>query len=97
MKRGIRIAELFRREKEFIDCEIIVQGWVSTRRDSNAGISLIEMNDGSCLRNLQIVAEHGNAGLAATLERLGGGLLRRSRSDRTAGNPPPSSPAGGAS
>jgi len=73
MKRGIRIAELFRREKEFIDREIIVQGWVRTRRDSKAGISFIEMNDGSCLRNLQIVAEHGNAGIAATLERLGTG------------------------
>ncbi len=35
---------------------VTVAGWVKTRRDSNAGISFIQLNDGSCLRNLQIVA-----------------------------------------
>ncbi len=32
-----------------------VRGWVRTRRDSK-GFSFIELNDGSCLRNLQIIA-----------------------------------------
>jgi asparaginyl-tRNA synthetase len=32
-----------------------VQGWVRTRRDSK-DFSFIELNDGSCLRNLQIIA-----------------------------------------
>src|SRR5438552_18733535 len=35
--------------------EIQVQGWVRTRRDSK-GFSFIELNDGSCLRNLQVIA-----------------------------------------
>src|SRR5262245_21609460 len=33
-----------------------VQGWVRTRRDSKGGFSFIELNDGSCQNNLQIVA-----------------------------------------
>jgi asparaginyl-tRNA synthetase len=33
-----------------------VQGWVRTRRDSKAGISFIQLNDGSCFGDLQIVA-----------------------------------------
>jgi len=35
--------------------EIRVQGWIRTRRDSK-DFSFIELNDGSCLRNLQIIA-----------------------------------------
>jgi asparaginyl-tRNA synthetase len=34
-----------------------VAGWVKTRRDSKGGFSFIELNDGSCFTNLQIVAE----------------------------------------
>jgi asparaginyl-tRNA synthetase len=33
-----------------------VRGWVRTRRDSKGGFSFIEVNDGSCFGNLQIVA-----------------------------------------
>ncbi len=36
---------------------IFVQGWVRTRRDAK-DFSFIELNDGSCLRNLQIVARN---------------------------------------
>src|SRR5947209_11884339 len=35
---------------------IQVQGWVRTRRDSK-DFSFIELSDGSCLRNLQIIAK----------------------------------------
>ncbi|MBZ0110632.1 MAG: hypothetical protein K8F52_18420, partial [Candidatus Scalindua rubra] len=34
-----------------------VKGWVRTRRDSKGGFSFIELNDGSCFRNLQIIAD----------------------------------------
>ena len=34
-----------------------VAGWVRTRRDSKGGFSFIELNDGSNLSGLQIVAE----------------------------------------
>jgi len=35
---------------------VFVQGWVRTRRDSKT-FSFVELNDGSCLRNLQIIAK----------------------------------------
>jgi asparaginyl-tRNA synthetase len=34
-----------------------IRGWVRTRRDSKGGFSFIEVNDGSCFGNLQIVAD----------------------------------------
>ncbi len=39
--------------------EILLQGWVRTRRDSKAGFSFIELNDGSCFGNIQVVAPGG--------------------------------------
>ena len=39
-----------------IGSRIRVRGWVRTRRDSK-GLSFLEINDGSCLGNLQVVAE----------------------------------------
>jgi asparaginyl-tRNA synthetase len=35
-----------------------VKGWLKTRRDSKAGISFLQINDGSCLGNLQVVANN---------------------------------------
>ncbi len=35
----------------------LVKGWVRTRRDSKGGFSFIELNDGSCFRGLQVIAE----------------------------------------
>jgi len=36
--------------------DILVRGWVRTRRDSK-GFSFLEVNDGSCLKNLQVIVE----------------------------------------
>ena len=36
--------------------QVKVAGWVRTRRDSKGGFSFVELNDGSCLANLQVVA-----------------------------------------
>ncbi len=57
MERTERIADLFHDDQAFLDKTVTVQGWVRTRRDSKAGVSFVEMNDGSCLRNLQVVVE----------------------------------------
>ena len=40
---------------------VLVQGWVKTRRDSK-GFSFVEVNDGSCFGNLQVVVESSVAG-----------------------------------
>ena len=39
------------------DSSVNVAGWVRTRRDSKGGFSFIELNDGSCFANLQILAD----------------------------------------
>ncbi len=36
--------------------EVLIKGWVRTKRDSK-GFSFIELNDGSCLKNIQVIAE----------------------------------------
>jgi len=36
--------------------EVLVKGWVRTRRDSK-DFSFIEVNDGSCLRSIQVIAD----------------------------------------
>src|SRR5437660_389884 len=40
---------------------LAVSGWVRTRRDSK-GFSFLELNDGSCLANLQVVVDAGTPG-----------------------------------
>ncbi|MDD3954616.1 MAG: asparagine--tRNA ligase [Lentisphaeria bacterium] len=37
---------------------LTVTGWVRTRRDSKGGFSFIELNDGSCMGNLQVLANN---------------------------------------
>ena len=37
--------------------EVLVKGWVRTRRDAK-DFSFIELNDGSCLKNIQIIANN---------------------------------------
>lgn len=37
--------------------QVELRGWVRTRRDSKGGFSFIEVNDGSCFGNVQIVAD----------------------------------------
>jgi asparaginyl-tRNA synthetase len=41
--------------------QLTVKGWVRTRRDSK-GFSFLELNDGSCLGNLQVVVDSGTPG-----------------------------------
>lgn len=41
-----------------IGSKTTVMGWVRTRRDSKGGFSFIELNDGSCLSGLQVIADN---------------------------------------
>ncbi len=54
MKRT-RIADILALEE--IGARVTVMGWVRTRRDSKGGFSFVEVNDGSCMRGLQIIAD----------------------------------------
>jgi len=49
-----RIVHLFDTDSPADD--VLIQGWIRTRRDSK-GFSFIEVNDGSCLKNMQVIAD----------------------------------------
>ena len=50
---------------------VTVSGWVRTRRDAK-GLSFLEINDGSCLKNLQVVVEDDSPA-AVEVKRSGTG------------------------
>jgi asparaginyl-tRNA synthetase len=51
----ISVAEA--RKVNAIGRQIRLHGWLRTRRDSKGGFSFLELNDGSCQGNIQIVAD----------------------------------------
>jgi len=55
MKR-IKIKELLNTTQG--EKSVLVKGWVRTRRDSKGGFSFLEINDGSCQANIQVIIEH---------------------------------------
>jgi len=61
------------RQAEAIGRQARVQGWVRTRRDSKAGFSFLEVNDGSCLSNLQVIADAGLPNYESEIKRLSPG------------------------
>jgi len=52
-----KLSILQARQSESIGCQARLQGWIRTRRDSKGGFSFLEINDGSCFGNIQIVAD----------------------------------------
>jgi asparaginyl-tRNA synthetase len=50
-----KIAEILTSGK--IDTRFTIMGWVRTKRDSKGGFSFLEVNDGSSLSSLQIIAD----------------------------------------
>ncbi|MBR1605833.1 MAG: asparagine--tRNA ligase [Alphaproteobacteria bacterium] len=54
MKRT-KIKELLQTEKPIP--EVLIKGWVRTRRDAK-DFSFIEINDGTCLKNIQVIAKN---------------------------------------
>ncbi|THB78592.1 MAG: asparagine--tRNA ligase [Desulfobulbaceae bacterium] len=50
----VRIIEILKRDD--FGSNVLVNGWVRTRRDTGS-FSFLEINDGSCLANLQIIAD----------------------------------------
>ena len=67
-KKRVKIRELLERGEE--RAEIRVMGWIRTRRDSKGGFSFLELNDGSCLSNLQVIADHKLEGYADIAEKM---------------------------
>ena len=61
------------RRSDAVGREVLLQGWVRTRRDSKAGFSFIEINDGSCFGNIQVLAEAALPNYEADIKRLTAG------------------------
>ena len=77
--------------------EVCVQGWIRTRRDSKAGFSFLELNDGSCFGNIQVIAEAALPNYESEIKRLSRRLQRDastgwSRPRPARGRPPRSRP-----
>lgn len=53
--------------------QLTLQGWVRTRRDSKGGFSFIELNDGSCQANIQIIADQKLANYEDEVKKLTAG------------------------
>lgn len=54
--KHIDIKEIFANAEKYTDSPVIICGWVRTARDSK-NVAFIELNDGTCFRNLQLVAD----------------------------------------
>ena len=55
------------------DSEVSVRGWVRTRRDSKAGLSFINLSDGSCFNPIQVVAPNSLANYETEVKHLTSG------------------------
>jgi asparaginyl-tRNA synthetase len=55
------------------DQAVTVKGWVRTRRDSRAGISFVNLSDGSCFYPVQVVAPSALSNYASEIARLTAG------------------------
>ena len=53
--------------------EVTVRGWVRTRRDSKAGLSFVNVSDGSCFAPIQVVAPATLANYEDEVRRLSAG------------------------
>ncbi len=57
--KRLRITELLAKSAEYVGKEIDVKGWVRTRR-GNKNVQFVALNDGSTIKNLQIVFDLSN-------------------------------------
>lgn len=68
-KLSIRAARL----PDAIGQQATLQGWIRTRRDSKGGFSFLELNDGSCLANIQVIADADLPNYESEIKHLSAG------------------------
>jgi asparaginyl-tRNA synthetase len=61
------------RGADAIGQKVVLRGWVRTRRDSKGGFSFLEINDGSCLGNLQVIVDANLPNYETDVKRLSPG------------------------
>jgi len=75
MSDKISISEA--RKAESTGRDVIIEGWLRTRRDSKGGFSFLELNDGSCFGNVQVIAEASLPNYESEIKRLSVGSSLR--------------------
>jgi asparaginyl-tRNA synthetase len=68
-----RISVKAARDAGAIGKESCIQGWIRTRRDSKGGFSFLEVNDGSSLGSLQVIASAELGNYESEIKRLSAG------------------------
>jgi len=68
-----RISVRQARQEAAIGHQAILSGWIRTRRDSKGGFSFLELNDGTCLANIQVIADADLANYESEVKRLSPG------------------------
>ncbi len=76
MAKVVRIAEVLDGSYAAGD-RVTIQGWVRTRRDSKAGLSFVQVHDGSSLAPLQVVAQAALANYEDEVQHLTAGCAVR--------------------
>jgi asparaginyl-tRNA synthetase len=61
------------RQSASVGQQAMLHGWIRTRRDSKSGFSFLELNDGSCLANIQIIADANLPNYETDVKRLSPG------------------------
>jgi asparaginyl-tRNA synthetase len=61
------------RRPEAVGREVLLRGWVRTRRDSKGGFSFLELNDGSSFGNVQVIADGSLPNYETEIKRLTAG------------------------
>ena len=53
--------------------QVTIKGWVRTRRDSKAGLSFLQVHDGTCFDPIQVVAQNDLPNYADEIQKLSAG------------------------
>lgn len=61
------------RQESAIGQQATLQGWVRTRRDSKGRFSFLELNDGSCMANIQVIADADLENYESEIKHLAAG------------------------
>ncbi|HMC90787.1 MAG TPA: asparagine--tRNA ligase, partial [Gemmataceae bacterium] len=61
------------RDVSAVGKQALLQGWVRTRRDSKGGFSFLELNDGSCFGNVQVVGDGKLPNYESEIKKLNAG------------------------
>ena len=69
------------RESSAIGKSAVLEGWVRTKRDSKAGFSFIELNDGSSQGNIQIIADKDLGNYESEIKALTAGCSIRAEGE----------------